>query len=31
MKKIKLYIDENNITNVDFLKLDTEGYELQIL
>jgi FkbM family methyltransferase len=31
IKKGQIYIDENNITNIDFLKLDTEGYELQIL
>lgn len=31
IKKAKSYIDENNIKNIDFLKMDTEGYELQIL
>ena len=25
------YINENNITNVDFIKVDTEGHELQVL
>ena len=31
VKKTKDYIVENNITNIDFLKIDTEGYELKII
>ena len=31
IKKGKDYIIQNNIKNVDFLKIDTEGYELNVL
>jgi FkbM family methyltransferase len=31
IKKAKDYIDQNNITVIDFLKIDTEGYELSVL
>ena len=30
-KKGKDYVIENNIKNIDFLKIDTEGYELNVL
>ena len=29
--KLSNYLIENNIDNVDFLKIDTEGYELEVL
>lgn len=31
IKTAKSYINENNIKNIDFLKIDTKGYELSIL
>lgn len=31
IKKSKEYVQENNITSIDFLKIDTEGYELNVL
>jgi FkbM family methyltransferase len=31
IKKAKDYINENKITSIDFLKIDTEGYELSVL
>lgn len=31
IKKGKDYITNNNIKNIDFLKIDTEGYELNVL
>ena len=31
IKKGKDYIISNNIQNIDFLKIDTEGYELNVL
>jgi hypothetical protein len=31
LKKGKDYIINNNIKNIDFLKIDTEGYELKVL
>mgnify|MGYP001562264636 FL=1 len=31
MKTLDTYILENNIKSIDFLKMDTEGYELKIL
>uniref|UniRef100_A0A6C0HRJ9 Methyltransferase FkbM domain-containing protein n=1 Tax=viral metagenome TaxID=1070528 RepID=A0A6C0HRJ9_9ZZZZ len=31
IKKGKDYVIENNIKNIDFLKIDTEGYELNVL
>lgn len=31
IKKFSEYLDENNITKIDFLKIDTEGYEPDIL
>jgi len=31
IKKAKDYVVENNINSVDFLKIDTEGYELNVL
>ena len=31
IKKGKDYIINNNLTNIDFLKIDTEGYELNVL
>jgi FkbM family methyltransferase len=31
IKKANEYIVENNIKNIDFLKIDTEGYELNVL
>lgn len=31
IKKPKDYMVENNITNIDFLKIDTEGYEFEVL
>lgn len=31
IKKGKDYIVDNNIQNIDFLKIDTEGYELNVL
>jgi len=31
IKKAKDYIVEKNIKNIDFLKIDTEGYELNVL
>ena len=31
IKKGKDYINNNNIKNIDFLKIDTEGYELNVL
>jgi FkbM family methyltransferase len=31
IKKGKDYVNENNIKNIDFLKIDTEGYELNVL
>lgn len=31
LKKGKDYVIHNNITNIDFLKIDTEGYELNVL
>jgi FkbM family methyltransferase len=31
IKKAKDYILEKNITNIDFVKIDTEGYELNVL
>ena len=31
VRKAKEYIEENNITKIDFLKIDTEGHELEIL
>ena len=30
-KKIRDYISENKILNIDFLKIDTEGYEFNVL
>ena len=30
-KKIRDYISENRILNIDFLKIDTEGYEFNVL
>lgn len=31
VRKAVDYINENNITKIDFLKIDTEGYELNVL
>lgn len=31
IKKACDYINENNIKNIDFLKIDTEGYELNVI
>lgn len=31
MKKLDKYIEENNIKRIDFLKVDTEGYDFKIL
>jgi FkbM family methyltransferase len=31
VKKAKDYMDENNIKNIDFVKIDTEGYELNVI
>jgi FkbM family methyltransferase len=31
IKKAKDYMIENNVKDIDFLKIDTEGYELQVL
>jgi len=31
MIKINDYIDENKISKIDILKIDTEGYELKVL
>jgi FkbM family methyltransferase len=31
IKKGKDYVTDNNIKNIDFLKIDTEGYELNVL
>lgn len=31
IKKLDDYCEENNITKIDFLKIDTEGYELDVL
>ncbi len=31
IKKSKDYVIENNIEKIDFLKIDTEGYELEVL
>ena len=31
MMKLSNYIDENNISKIDILKIDTEGYELKVL
>lgn len=31
IKKGKEYVIQNNIKNIDFLKIDTEGYELNVL
>jgi FkbM family methyltransferase len=31
IRKASDYISENNINNIDFLKIDTEGYELNVL
>ena len=33
VKQIPLskYVDENRIENIDFIKIDTEGYELEVL
>lgn len=31
MKKLDKYIKENNIKRIDFLKIDTEGYDYKIL
>jgi FkbM family methyltransferase len=31
IKKGKDYVIDNNIQNIDFLKIDTEGYELEVL
>tara|TARA_Y100000768_G_scaffold359909_1_gene316764 strand:+ start:85 stop:804 length:720 start_codon:yes stop_codon:yes gene_type:complete len=31
MMKLSDYIDENKITKIDILKIDTEGYELKVL
>jgi len=31
IKKGKNYVCDNNITNIDFLKIDTEGHELSVL
>ena len=31
IKKAKDYIVEKNIESIDFLKIDTEGYELKVL
>jgi FkbM family methyltransferase len=31
IKRAKDYIIENNIQNIDFLKIDTEGYELNVM
>ena len=33
VKQIQLskYVDENKIENIDFIKIDTEGYELEVL
>ena len=31
VKTAKQYIIKNNITNIDFLKIDTEGFELHVL
>ena len=31
IKKGKDYVIDNNIQNIDFLKIDTEGYELRVL
>ena len=31
LKKAKNYINDHNITNIDFIKIDTEGCELRVL
>jgi hypothetical protein len=31
IKKGKDYVIDNNIQNIDFLKIDTEGYELEVI
>jgi len=31
ISKLKDYIEKNNIKKIDFLKIDTEGYEFEIL
>ncbi len=31
VKRAKDYMDENNIKNIDFIKIDTEGYELNVI
>ena len=31
IKKGKDYVTNNNIKNIDFLKIDTEGYELNVI
>ena len=31
IKTAKEYIDENNVKEIDFIKIDTEGYELHVL
>ena len=31
VSKLKDYIEKNNIKKIDFMKIDTEGYELEIL
>jgi FkbM family methyltransferase len=31
IQRLKEYIENNNMTNIDFLKIDTEGYEYEIL
>ena len=29
--KLKNYLSDNSMKNIDFLKIDTEGYELEVL
>jgi len=31
ISKLKEYIEKNNIKKIDFMKIDTEGYEFEIL
>ena len=31
IRKVKDYVIDNNIKNIDFLKIDTEGFELNVL